>query len=170
MRSHSWCRGEFHEAFAAEPFRCVHSGTDFGPKALDEHADYVARWGMPLGGGLLLRLYFGVFTIPHLDEMFGAIDDEIAEADLLFSHPAASVVGAMACERRGVPWVVGDLFPMLVPTAAAPPAGVPNLGPRGSIGPSGGRLAHHSSTASPSVAISRPTAGAWVFRHRTVGT
>lgn len=120
---------EFHDTFAAEPFRCVHSGTDFGPIALDEHADYVARWGMPFGGALLLRLYFGVFTVPHLDELFGAIDGEIAQADLLFSHPAAAVVGAMACERRGVPWVVGDLFPMLLPTATAPPAGMPNLGP-----------------------------------------
>jgi UDP:flavonoid glycosyltransferase YjiC (YdhE family) len=121
---------EFHPSFADEPFRCVHSGTDFGPVALDEHADYVARWGMPFGGALLLRLYFGVFTIPHLDEMFTAIDDEIAHADLLFAHPAAAVVGAMACEQRGVPWVVGDLFPMLIPTATAPPAGIPNLGPK----------------------------------------
>ena len=28
---------EFHPLFASEPFRCVHSGTDFSPVALDEH-------------------------------------------------------------------------------------------------------------------------------------
>lgn len=121
---------EFHPSFAAEPFRSVDSGTDFSPSALDEHAAYVARWGMRFGGGLLLRLYFGVFTIPHLVQLFEAIDSALEGADLLVSHPAASIVGSMSCERRGLPWIVGDLFPMLVPTATAPPAGLPNLGPR----------------------------------------
>ena len=122
---------EFHASFSAEPFRCVHSGTDFGPLALDQYGDYLARWGMRLGGAMVLRLYFGVFTVPHLPELFGAIDDELADADLLVSHPAASMVGALSCERRGIPWIVGDLFPMLLPTDAAPPMpGLPNLGPR----------------------------------------
>ena len=122
---------EFHASFSAEPFRCVHSGTDFGPLALDQYGDYLARWGMRLGGAMVLRLYFGVFTVPHLPELFDAIDDELADADLLVSHPAASMVGALSCERRGIPWIVGDLFPMLLPTDAAPPMpGLPNLGPR----------------------------------------
>jgi rhamnosyltransferase subunit B len=119
---------EFHPTFAGEPFRCVHSGTDFSPVELDQHGAYIARWGNKLGGGALLPLYFGRFTVPHLDALFEAVDAELAHADLLVSHPAASVVGSMSCELRGVPWVVGDLFPMLVPTATAPPAGVPNLG------------------------------------------
>lgn len=121
---------EFHPLFASEPFRCVHSGTDFSPVALDEHGAYIARWGMRFGGTFVLRLYFGTFTIPHLDALFGAIDAEVADADLLVSHPAAALVGAMACERRDVPWITGDLFPMLVPTAFAPPAGMPDLGRR----------------------------------------
>ena len=94
-------------------------GTDFSPVALDEHGAFIARWGMPFGGAGLLRLYFGRFTIPHLAALFEAIDAELAGADLLVSHPAASLVGSMACERRGLPWIVGDLFPMLVPTATA---------------------------------------------------
>ena len=121
---------EFHPAFTAEPFRCVHSGTDFSPIELDQHGAYVARWGNKLGGGALLPLYFGRFTVPHLGALFEAVDAELAHADLLVSHPAASIVGAMSCERRGVPWVVGDLFPMLVPTATAPPVGLPNMGAR----------------------------------------
>jgi rhamnosyltransferase subunit B len=122
---------EFHPMFATEPFRCVHSGTDFSPVELDEHGAYLARWGMRLSGGMLLRLYFGKFTIPHLDDLFEAVDAELSDADLLFSHPAASLIGAMSCERRGVPWIVGDLFPMLIPTARNPPMGMPELGPRG---------------------------------------
>lgn len=121
---------EFHATLAGEPFRCVHSGTDFGPTELDEHGRYVARWGSRLGGAMLGRLYFGRFTIPHLDEMFEALDAEVAPADLVVSHPLASLVAAMACERRGTPWIVGDLFPMLVPSAASAPAGLPNLGAR----------------------------------------
>ncbi len=122
---------EFHPLFASEPFRCAHSGTDFSPVALDEDGAYIARWGMPLSGAGLMPLYFGRYTVPHLGALFEAVDAELVDADLLVSHPAASLVGAMSCERRGIPWIVGDLFPMLVPTATAPPAGVPNLGRRG---------------------------------------
>jgi UDP:flavonoid glycosyltransferase YjiC (YdhE family) len=121
---------EFHAAFADEPFTCVHSGTDFGPAALDEHGAYLKRWGMKLGGALTLRLYFGKFTIPHLPALYGAIHEALDGADLYLAHPAASVVGAMAAEKRGVPCMVGDLFPMLLPTGAHPPAGMPDLGPR----------------------------------------
>ena len=119
---------EFHPLFASEPFRCVHSGTDFSPVALDEHGAFIARWGMPLGGAGVLRLYFGKFTVPHLPALFEAVDAELAGADLLVSHPAASLVGAMSCERHSIPWIVGDLFPMLVPTTTSPPAGMPDLG------------------------------------------
>lgn len=122
---------EFHPLFESEPFRCVHSGTDFSPVALDEHGDYIARWGMKFGGAAVLPLYFRRFTVPHLDELFEAIDNELASADLLVSHPAAAIVGAMSCERRDLPWLVGDLFPMLVPTTTAAPGGMPNLGARG---------------------------------------
>jgi UDP:flavonoid glycosyltransferase YjiC (YdhE family) len=121
---------EFHPLFAAEPFGCVHSGTDFGPVALDEHAAYLDRWGNRMGGAMLLRLYFGTFTIPHLPALFEAIDHELADADVLVSHPAAAVVGAMSAERRGVPVIVGDLFPMLVPSEHVPMAGAPHLGRR----------------------------------------
>jgi rhamnosyltransferase subunit B len=121
---------EFHPLLAGEPFRCVHSGTDFGPAELDRHASYVDRWGNRLGGAMLLRLYFGVFTLPHFDALFGAIDAELADADVLVSHPAASLVGSMSAERRGVPVVVGDLFPMLLPSEYTPLAGMPYLGRR----------------------------------------
>ena len=121
---------EFHPQLRAEPFRCVHSGTDFSPVALDARGDFIARWGRRFGGGAVLRLYFGEFTVPHLETLFAAVDAEIAGADVVFSHPAAAIVAGMSCERRGVPLVVGDLFPMLVPTATAAPTTAPNLGPR----------------------------------------
>lgn len=121
---------EFHPGFAGEPFRCVHSGTDLSPRVLDGYGDYLARWGTRFGGALTLRLYYGTLTVPHLDELYAAVEAEVAGADLLVSHPAATVIGAMACERHDVPYAVGDLFPMLLPTAEAPPSGLPDLGRR----------------------------------------
>src|SRR5206468_10096882 len=73
---------EFHAFVSDEPFRCVHSGTDFGPRILDDHAGYVARWGNRLGGVMLPRLYFDRLTIPYLDLLFEVIDAEIASADV----------------------------------------------------------------------------------------
>ena len=122
---------EFHPDFEAEPFRAVHSGTDFGPKALHEHGEFLRKWGTRLGGARVLELYFGHFVIPHLDVLYETLDAVVAEgADLLISHPAAAITASMPFEKRGIPWVVPDLFPMLLPTANNAPAGVPNLGPR----------------------------------------
>ena len=81
------CPVEFHPLFGGEPFRCVDSGTDFGPKLLDKHATFVARWGLRWGGALLARLYFDKLTIPTLDRLFEVIDAELANADLIASHP-----------------------------------------------------------------------------------
>ena len=120
---------EFHHAFAAEPFSCVHSGSDFAPSALDEHGPWLARWGMRFGGARLLELYFGEFTVPHLPAMYEAVYSALDGADLLISHSTAALVGAMAAEARDLPWISGDLFPMLIPTETSSPApNVPSLG------------------------------------------
>ena len=144
---------EFHHLFEAEPFRCVHSGSDFSPIVLDEYGKYVARWGKKLGGGMLGRLYFTKLTVPHLDDMFAAIDAEMADADLLVSHPAAAVIGAMSCEKRNLAWVCGDLFPMLVPTATSPPMGMANLG----------KLSNRASWR-----IARSRLAGWMFSRREI--
>lgn len=125
---------ELRDEFRSEPFAFVDSDCgDLTPTKLDSHGDYIRRWGRVLSGGMLLRLYFGRLTIPRLPELFAAIDDAIDGADLLVSHPAASLVGRMACERRDVPWVVGDLFPMLTPTRTRAPAMLRIPPPRGPL-------------------------------------
>lgn len=120
---------EFHAELANEPFRCVHSGSDFGPNELNKHGDWIAKWGMKLGGACLLHLYFGIFTVPHLDEQFAAVRDASDGADVIFSHSTAGIIGAMAAETHGIPWISGDLFPMLIPTATRSFApNVPSMG------------------------------------------
>ncbi|MFZ1543802.1 MAG: nucleotide disphospho-sugar-binding domain-containing protein [Candidatus Microthrix parvicella] len=121
---------EYHPLFAAEPFRCASSGTDYGPKLLDQHAPYVARWGKRFGGGLMLHLYFGELTIPYLPQLHAALEAEVADADLLFSHPAAAVSGSMAAELHDVPLVVGDLFPMIMLSEYDPISSLPYPGRR----------------------------------------
>jgi rhamnosyltransferase subunit B len=121
---------EFHAELAGEPFTCVHSGSDFSPSELDKHGPWLAKWGMRFGGVRLLQLYSGTFTVPFLDAQFDAVNQALSGADVLFTHSAAAVIGAMAAEARGIPWISGDLFPMLVPTATRSPSPVvPSLGP-----------------------------------------
>lgn len=121
---------EFHDELAGEPFTCVHSGSDFGPTELNRHGDWIAKWGMRFGGTRLLQLYFGKFTVPYLDAQFNAVSDVAKRADLLFSHSTAGIIAAMAAETHGIPWISGDLFPMLIPTATRNflPQ-VPSMGP-----------------------------------------
>lgn len=93
------------------------------------------KWGMRLGGTRLLQLYFGKYTVPHLEAQYRAVYDALDGADVLFGHPAACIVGAMAAEQRGLPWIGGDLFPMLVPTETQNP-----LPPVSTLGPGLNRL------------------------------
>ncbi len=123
---------EFHESFAAEPFRCVHSGSDLSPMELNKHGEWLAKWGMRLGGVFVLRLYFGKLTIPFLEDMHQALMPELDGADVLFAHSTAGIVGSVAADLCGVPWIAGDLFPMLNPTMTQSPVpGVRSLGPVG---------------------------------------
>lgn len=125
---------ELRDDFAAEPFEFLDGDCgDLTPNRLDAHADYVRRWGRVLSGGMLLRLYFGQLTVPRLPQLHAAIDHALDGADLMVSHPAASIVGRMACEVRGIPWIVGDLFPMLTPTATRAPEGLGLPAPRGPV-------------------------------------
>ncbi len=122
---------EFHAEFAAEPFTCVHSGSDFSPAELDKHGEWLAKWGMRFGGIRLLELYFGEFTVPHLEAQFQAVCEASVGADVIFCHSTAGIVSAMAAEAHGIPWISGDLFPMLIPTETRSfiPGG-PSMGPR----------------------------------------
>lgn len=122
---------EFHPLFAAEPFRVAHSGSDsLAPKHLDTHAEWVAKWGVRFGGARQLKLFLGELCVPYLDDFYDALHAELDGADLLLSHPAAALVGSMVAEALDVPWIDGDLFPMLLPTSTRPPDPLPNLGAR----------------------------------------
>ena len=123
---------EFHPDFADEPFRCVHSGTDFSPMTLNlpENAEFVRKWGMKANGAFLMRLYICKLTVPHMQLQFDTLKNaaEEADVDLFVQHPGASLLGQIVADAMDVPWISGDLFPMIRPTADHPPPGLPNLG------------------------------------------
>jgi UDP:flavonoid glycosyltransferase YjiC (YdhE family) len=94
------------------------------PSGLDRYGDYCARWGKALSGAMLMPLYYRRLTVPRLDPLLDAIDHVADGADLLVSHPGAAPIASMPFERRGIPFMVGDLFPMLVRTSDHPPEGL----------------------------------------------
>lgn len=94
------------------------------PSGLDHYGDYCARWGKAASGALLMPLYYRRLTVPRLDPLLDAIENVADGADLLVSHPGAAPIASMPFERRGIPFMVGDLFPMLVRTADHPPEGL----------------------------------------------
>lgn len=94
------------------------------PSGLDHYGDYCARWGKVASGALLMPLYYRRLTVPRLDPLLDAIENVADGADLLLSHPGAAPIASMPFERRGIPFMVGDLFPMLVRTSDHPPEGL----------------------------------------------
>ena len=94
------------------------------PSGLDRYGAYCARWGKVASGAMLMPLYSRRLTVPRMDPLLDAIDDVADGADLLVSHPGAAPIASMPFERRGIPFMVGDLFPMLVRTSDHPPEGL----------------------------------------------
>jgi UDP:flavonoid glycosyltransferase YjiC (YdhE family) len=94
------------------------------PSGLDRYGDYCARWGRVASGALLMPLYYRRLTVPRMDPLIEALERVVDGADLLVSHPGAAPIASMPFERRGIPFMVGDLFPMLVRTSDHPPEGL----------------------------------------------
>ena len=120
---------EYHPLFAGEPFRCVHREPTSAP-------DVGRARGVRRSVGQQVRrcdavapLLRGVHDSPPSGDVRRSRRrvGRRRPADL---HPAAAVVGSMAAELRGVPVLVGDLFPMILPSEFSPLMGMPYLGRR----------------------------------------
>ena len=120
---------EFHALLEDEPVQLpVVDGHVLGPLFLDQYAAFMGRWGTRLGGvrvpGFMLKV-----VADHLADVVDAMEPHAQWADVAVVHPVAALSAAMPFERRGVPWLVGDLFPMLLPSTATSAIGVRSLGP-----------------------------------------
>jgi len=108
------------EAFALAPV-----GTQFSPRELDQHGDRLERASSPLGTARAARFWIGEFGVRPLHSIHAALMDATAGADLVLTHPTAGFAARMVAEERGIPWVTGQLFPMLIPTSDHLPPGWP---------------------------------------------
>lgn len=121
---------DFHALLADEPFEVPDTpGHDLGPSFLAQYARFMARWGRRLHGarvpGLMLRA-----VTDRIDDIVTAIEPHARWADVGLLHPVAALSAGIPFDGTDTPWICGDLFPMLLPSAAAPPMGMPDLGPR----------------------------------------
>jgi UDP:flavonoid glycosyltransferase YjiC (YdhE family) len=116
---------ELHPVLAAPGVRLADADAgEMTPSGLDAYGDYCARWGTIASGAMLMNLYYRRLTVPRVDALVAAVDAVADGAELLVSHPGAAPVASIPFERRGIPWIVGDLFPMLTPTETRLPEGV----------------------------------------------
>jgi rhamnosyltransferase subunit B len=119
-----------HALLAGERFTVADSGNPFSPDHVagdSEHEHMVAKRGMTLSGALLGRYYAKAFVVPYLKSGTEALCALGADADLFVTHPTSGVITRIAADLTGVPMLTGHLFPMMLPTGAAPPPGIPSL-------------------------------------------
>ena len=98
------------------------------PSGLDRYGAYCARCGKVASGALLMPLYYRRLTVPRIDALLEAIEPVADGADLLVTHPGTTPIASIPFERRGIPFMTGDLFPMLVRTSDHPPEGLVPFG------------------------------------------
>ena len=122
----------FSDVLAGEPFSHALYPLDFSSAAMHRDPEHERLMRHPYRnaprlGRYWMRVSFGVDP----DAVRRALLDALDGADVVVTHPTmASVVGAVA-EHLEVPFVCGQLFPMMVPTAHwTPPLGSrsPDLG------------------------------------------
>ncbi len=115
----------FWPMLGGEAFSLAPAGTQFSPRELDAHGDLLDRASSPLGTARAARFWIGEFGVRPLRSIHAALADATAHADLVLTHPTAAFAARMVAEERGIPWVTGHLFPMLIPTTDHLPPGWP---------------------------------------------
>lgn len=74
--------------------------------------------------GTALVRYWAKRYIADEADMWADRTAEVLEgADLLVSHPTAATLAAIPAKAMRVPWVCGQLFPSMIPSAHTDPAG-----------------------------------------------
>jgi rhamnosyltransferase subunit B len=115
----------FHDQLRSEPIELVPAGVQFSPRELAVHGDVVGQAMTPAGAMRASRFWAGEFIVKHLSGIHDALMAATAGADLVLTHPAAGLCSRIAAELRGIPWITGHLFPVMLPTASELPLGFP---------------------------------------------
>jgi UDP:flavonoid glycosyltransferase YjiC (YdhE family) len=75
-------------------------------------------------GTKMVRYWAKRYIAEDADVWTDRTADVLADADLLVTHPTAATLSAIPAEANGIPWVCGQLFPSMIPSAATDPAGL----------------------------------------------
>jgi UDP:flavonoid glycosyltransferase YjiC (YdhE family) len=115
----------FHDQLRSEPIELVPAGVQFSPRELAVHGDVVGQAMTPAGAMRASRFWASEFIVKHLPAIHDAMMAATADADLVLTHAAAGLCARIAAELRGLPWVTGHLFPIMLPTSQELPLGLP---------------------------------------------
>ena len=113
----------FHPLFAGERFRLSTYPLDFSPAGMRDDTRHERLMRHPLRNTVGLGRY--LMAKGYADDPAAAVASVHAVldgADVLVTHPAFATVAQPVAAARGVPVVLGHLFPMLLPTRAWSPA------------------------------------------------
>ena len=115
----------FHDQLGGEDFSLAPAGVEFSPRELAAHGDVVSRARSGLGAALAARFWTGQFAVKHIASIHEALMAATEGADLVVTHPIAGFCSRICAELRGIPWITGHLFPMMLPSRHQLPAGYP---------------------------------------------
>lgn len=125
----------FHSLLGHEAFDIVPYPLDFSPSGMAADPKHERLLRHPLANQVRLARYWmrrGFVDGPDL--VREALVEVLDRADVLVTHPTSGAASLPVADHLGVPSVVGQLFPMMMPTSAwAPPTGTRNLDLRRSI-------------------------------------
>jgi sterol 3beta-glucosyltransferase len=119
----------FHPLLQDEQFALARHPLDFSPSGMAADPVHEQLLRHPVANQVRLARYWmrrGFADDPDLarQALLRALDG----ADLLVTHPTSGAASVPVAQHLGVPVVVGQLFPMMMPTSSwAPPTGRRNL-------------------------------------------
>jgi UDP:flavonoid glycosyltransferase YjiC (YdhE family) len=125
----------FHPMLAGEKFKLATYPLDFSAAAMHADPEHEALMRHPFRNQTQLGKYW--MRVSFSNDPVAVADtlrDTLTGADVLVTHPTFGSVSVPMAKHLGVPIVVGQLFPMMIPTASwGPPLAKrpPRAGARG---------------------------------------
>jgi UDP:flavonoid glycosyltransferase YjiC (YdhE family) len=112
----------FHPMLAGERFRLATYALDFSPSGMREDPKHERLLRHPVLNQVRLgRYWMGRGLVDDPTAGTASLLDTLRGADLLVTHPTFGSATIPVAEHLGIPVVVGQLFPMMMPTAAWTP-------------------------------------------------
>lgn len=75
-------------------------------------------------GTAMVRYWAKKYLADEADAWTDATAEALEGADLLVTHPTAATLSAIPAQASNIPWVVGHLFPSMIPSRHTDPAGM----------------------------------------------